>query len=433
MLRKGAPKGGNRPGADLSYFRFDTPDVGLSNLFKKLYGEEPGKEFENGIKFFFPSADFDQNMPTGMAGYKGGSCMVMCDRESISGERTKTGDWIQHAAHRRPACRYPACFDGPKGKESCGTSGKLRIVIPEFQRFGVVEVVIGAINDLEHVSKQIEEIQSRVSEHGGDLSKVPLILYRKSRGISTPVVANGKRTGDRARREKSLIEVSIAPEFFNRSIAAREQFAIASASSFNGKAPMLTPITEELDTSNFRDEFGTRPSMDFKKSRVWEDYEMQLDKARSHKEISNAEQFADQLVRDGQLPPAAKKQIGIAAANARQRIDEMGIQPIDAEFVEEPVQSTVDRFSAIAHLTGHTMEQVEAMSKAISLPEDVSTWDAQQCRKLRNRLYAGCNHAIKVFGSAEAAEAEYRAFMSAELVDFDDDVEVWDAWIAIAA
>jgi hypothetical protein len=431
-LRKGAQKKVNQPGADLTYFRFDTDDQGLAAIFHRLYGDKPGEGFENGIKFFFPSADFDQNMPTGMAGYKGGSCMVMCDRESISGERTKTGDWIQHSAHRRPECRYPACFDGPKGKESCGTSGKLRIVIPEFQRFGVVEVVVGAINDLEHVSKQVEEIQRRVAEHGGDLSKVPLILYRKARGISTPVVdKNYKRTGDRARREKSLIEVSIAPEFFSRSIAAREQFAIASASSFSGTAPMLMPVTEDLNTENFRDEFGTRPSMDFMRTAEWADYKMALDKARSPQEVIAAEQSALELIKAGKLSPTAKNQVAIAATTAQKRIDEMGIVPIEVEFEEEI--GTADRFRAIGDRTGHSMEKIEAMAKGLGFPEDVTQWDAKQCRKLRNRLYAGCDRAIKAFGSGEPAAAEYKAFMDAALVDFLDDVAVWDAWSAIAA
>jgi hypothetical protein len=434
-LRKGAPKGGNRPGADLTYFRFDTADQGLAAILQRLYGDKPGEGFENGIKFFFPSADFDQNMPTGMAGYKGGSCMVMCDRESISGERTKTGDWIQHSAHRRPECRYPACFDGPKGKESCGTSGKLRIVIPEFQRFGVVEVVVGAINDLEHVSKQVEEIQRRVAEHGGDLSKVPLILYRKARGISTPVVGkNYKRTGDRARREKSLIEVSIAPEFFNRSIAAREQFAIASASSFNGTAPMLMPVTEELNTDNFRDEFGTRPSMDFMRTAEWKDLKMKFEQSRSLAEVDVAAACGQSLIRDGKLAPTAKNQIEFAATAAQRRIEESGvvpIEPIEVEFEEE--MSTADRFRAIGDRTGHTMAQIEAMANDLKFSEDVSTWDAKQCRTLRNRLYAKCDRAIKAFGSGESAAAEYQAFMDADLVDFLDDVAVWDAWSAIAA
>lgn len=328
-LRKGAPKSGNRPGADLDYFRFDTSDRQLEEIMKSVYGDRPGDSYENGIRFFFPSADFEQCMPTMKAAYKGGTCYVLCDGEAIYGERIpvpgKEGSrWINHSAHRRPGCRFPACL----GNESCGATGKLRIVIPEFKRFGVVEVTVGALNDLEHVSKQIAEIEEKVSQHGADLSMVPLILYRQTRAISTPqsVDKQGQRSEARARRDKSLIEVSIAPEFFSKAIAARKNFALASAStlSISGDAPKVLAIAPSIpDTSDWEDDYGQRIDTDYKTSQLWGDIKRYFEGCRSVEKVREVHARANKCVEDGKLPVQAKRSLSLPRMQSGESLNPM--------------------------------------------------------------------------------------------------------------
>lgn len=442
-LRKGAEKQGNRPGADLDYFRFDTSDRALSQMFEGLYGDRPGDGYENGIRFFFPSAEFEQCMPTMKAAYKGGTCYVLCDGENIHGERvavkTKEGSrWVSHAAHRFPACRFPACL----GNESCNAVGKLRIVIPEFKRFGVVEVVVGALNDLEHVSKQIAEIEDKVSQHGADLSMVPLIIYRQKREISTPksVDKNGVRSEDRARRAKSLIEVSIAPEFFSKAIAARNSFALDSASrlSIAGSRTESLAIAPAMpETATWQDEFGDRVDTNFKATELWANIKMAFDKCRDIPTVQKYHAAGNSRVVSGELPEAARRSLAVLAQNAKQRILEtQDFTPmvIEAEVVEDVAPTVKERMEAIALRTGRTMAEIEAIAgKAKLQTEDITQWTEAQCQTVRDIAYAYCGAAIKKFGDVDKAGAEYDLFQDKSKVNSYDDENVWSAWSAIAA
>jgi hypothetical protein len=425
-LRKGAPKNGGQVGKDLDHFRFDSTDVGLTEKIKSLYGDRPGDSFANGIRFYFPSSDLEQNMPTAMAAYKGGSCWVLCDREQIIGERVDAGKngWRQYPAHKRPDCRWPHCIGNGKD-ETCNAVGKLRIIIPEFQRFGVVEVVVGALNDLEHVSKQLEEIRQRVELHGGDLSKVPLLLYRKARSISTP---NGE--GKRARRSKSLIEVVITPEFMGRSLSTLSHAALSSAGSLGGSPVIaLPPVAEPLNTASYSDEFGPRPDLSYTASDEWAQIRMAFDAARSPDQVAKAKGIAIELLKNGQLPDIAKGAIARAAESALQRIEESGVEPVDVEVLPR-VPSVKDRFEAIAALTQHTMSEVEALAKSLSLDTDnVSEWSDSACRKLRNRLMALSPTVAKGFDSPDSAIAAFKAFGSTSaFAEAENDAAIWQAW-----
>ena len=412
-LRKGDKKTGNKPGADLDYFRFDTSDRTLEAILKRLYGNKPGDCFDNGIRFFFAKDTVEENMPTIMAAYKGGSCWRMCDGEQIIGERDQQARWQNYPAHRRPECKS-AC--------DCTATGKLRIVIPEFKRFGVVEVVVGALNDLEHVSKQLEEIENRVSEHGGSLSQVPLILYRKARGISCP-----SGDGKRARRQKSMVEVAIAPEFFERSLEAYSRRALASASSFDGQRA-IAPVREELDTSEFSDEFGKRADFSYKASTDWGEVKMAFDKARSHQQVNEAYTAAMAQISNGKLPRSARNQVSILADNARRRIDDSGVQPLPDVIEAEVMASNADRFIAIARFTGWDAEAIAKKADALGMGENTQEWSEEDCARLRSTLYAFAPALSGRFESMDKAGDAYKSFWSKFVGDKTDDELVWAEW-----
>lgn len=62
----------------------------------------------------------------------------------------------------------------------------------------------------------------------GDLRGIPLILRRKPREISTPEIKDGKRTGKRMRRAKSLITIEAKPAWVALQLAAQQQAALPS-------------------------------------------------------------------------------------------------------------------------------------------------------------------------------------------------------------
>lgn len=430
-LRKGGKKSGNKPGSDLDYFRFDTEDKELAQVMQNLYGKKPGHGFENGIRFFFPSDDFDACMPTTMAAYKGGSCYRLCDGESVTAERVtvdgKEGSrWVKYPLSKRPECRRQC---------DCTATGKLRILIPQFKRFGVVEVVVGALNDLEHVSKQVAEIQSRAEEHGAGLSKVPLILYRKPRAISTPksVSRDGTRSSERARREKWLIEVSIAPEFFTQSMEAANRFAIAAASSY-GETPQLPSVKAVLPaTEEWSDEFGKRPDMSFQTSDTWKDVKIRFDRCRTDKEVYKAKSEA--LSHLGKtLPKSAASAIRQLADNSYQRILESGVKPLDADVidVEAVPDVTSDRVAAVVKMAESTTQEVISISMALELdPQNLTEWSEVEFQSVRNRLFAFSKIFAAIFSSPDDAIASFKKFgKTQEYKDCppSDDQKVWDEW-----
>jgi Recombination directionality factor-like len=443
-------------GDDLTYFRFTSKSASIADRFDKLFskgkGSAPGEGPENAISFFLPYDDLYKSFPAAMAYYRGSSEYTRCDRESIYSERLTSprggpweniaGDvvgtdkvgmpatkWVDYSEAQRPPCRFPNCAMGTKGFEPCSAKSGLKIEIRELGEYGIVTVLMGAKNDIPHVMGILHEIKEKADAMGVGLSQIPLLLWRSHRGISAPSFSDPSK---RQRVQKSLVEVGIDLKLWEKLFEQRSQFAL---NSVGGNVHQLEPAKDlRLPAAERPDEFGDRPSMDFMRTAEWKDLKMKFEQSRSLAEVDVAAACGQSLIRDGKLAPTAKNQIEFAATDAQRRIEESGvvpIEPIEVEFEEE--MSTAGRFRAIGDRTGHTMAQIEAMANGLKFSEDVSTWDAKQCRTLRNRLYAKCDRAIKAFGSGESAAAEYQAFMDADLVDFLDDVAVWDAWSAIAA
>ena len=59
QLRKGAakPENSNRPGKDLTYFRFTSEIDGVEATFESVYGDEPSM-----VNVFLPFRSVDENM-----------------------------------------------------------------------------------------------------------------------------------------------------------------------------------------------------------------------------------------------------------------------------------------------------------------------------------------------------------------------------------
>jgi len=193
-LRKGASKTGNRPGADLDYFRF-VPDNGrqdIAQAFKVAYGEQPER-----LTVYFPFPRMEQVFSSYREAYgQNRLCKLRCDGENWI-------DWIEddkhyHSERGRP-CDFKfkdvanKCPDCP-----CGYYGRLKVVLPELLyagHIGIVLVMTTSINDIANLSAKLVQWEP--------LIKKPFTLWRAPERIGVPI------KGKRAAVEKSLLHLEL--------------------------------------------------------------------------------------------------------------------------------------------------------------------------------------------------------------------------------
>lgn len=202
-LRKGAekPKTGNRPGADLKYFRFTSKNDEALESFNRAYPSEP-----NAINVFLPFNTTDENFEAWQEEWGAGSLKHRCDGKTAVRWQTPQGTY----SHDPIPC--------PGG---CKQVGRLKVIIPELGRLAYVVVLTTSIHD-------IMEIHANLSAYEAlrdGLQGIPFILSRVPRMISTPSGKDGKR----ARREKWLIHIEAAPAWVNAQLSVMQRKALPSA------------------------------------------------------------------------------------------------------------------------------------------------------------------------------------------------------------
>ena len=146
--------------------------------------------------------------------------------------------WITYDESSRPACRYPDCALGKNGMETCKATGVLKIIVGEMKVYGVIEVLLGAKNDIPTVAAQLYEIEQIAGASGVSLSMVPLLLWRAERSVSTPSFSDGSK---RQRVQKSLVNIGIEWDFFSRILDGKNRYSLASADTFGSDRPQLSP------------------------------------------------------------------------------------------------------------------------------------------------------------------------------------------------
>ncbi len=203
-IRKGAKKeeGARQPGADLSWFRLDTKDKGVQELWDVLYPEEPRE-----IKIFLPHNDIEDNFSAWMEHWVAGGLVHRCDGEKVVVQRGKNGDYETWAEGEGPDC--------PGG---CAIAGRLAVMIPEMRRMATLTVVTSSKHDILNLSANL----LRYYEMRQNLQGIPFILRRVERAISTP---SGKK-GARARRKKWLLQLEPAPTWVSAQLSYLESIAL---------------------------------------------------------------------------------------------------------------------------------------------------------------------------------------------------------------
>lgn len=211
-LRKGdeKPAQGNKPGADLQYFRF-TPknekDAQLLEDFRGAYGDEPQR-----IEIYLPSDDVDLCFDAWQEEWSASELKHRCDGEYIYERDRATGDFV--------ATDKPCPYAG-QDKKGCKQIGRLAALLPELVsagHYGIVTVETHSINDIVTIHRALTDFKQRF----GRLTGVPFYVYRYPENISTPSGSNGGR----ARREKWLVGITPATEFVQKQLEMARQHAL---------------------------------------------------------------------------------------------------------------------------------------------------------------------------------------------------------------
>lgn len=192
-LRKGEAKKDDRPGKDLTYFRFTSEDPALVDRFREIYGPEPRE-----IHVILPFRTKAENWSDWKEAWKAGGMLHRCTGTRTVIFRQKDGSYCDDPK------KQIACPGG------CKEVGRLSIIIPEFARLAFVTVETHSKLDIIEINRNLNMLQFLYD----DLRKVPMVLRREKRMVSCPI------EGRRVRQEKWLLHIEADPEWVARRLAA---------------------------------------------------------------------------------------------------------------------------------------------------------------------------------------------------------------------
>ena len=199
-LRKGDVKGNNRPGKNLTYFRFTSTDSDALQTFRAAYGNEPRH-----VNCYLPYPTTDENFEAWIEEWGAGSLKWRGDGQNL-------------VLWQTPQDTYST---EPKAQPHGGKQiGRLKMIVPELKRMAYVTALTTSVND-------IMELHANLSAYEalrGSLTGIPFILSRIPREISTP----GK-DGKRMRREEWLLHIEAQPAWVQAQLGAMRMQALPAA------------------------------------------------------------------------------------------------------------------------------------------------------------------------------------------------------------
>lgn len=195
ILRKGAKKGANRPGKNLTYFRIDTPFDDLEKAFYEKFGKEPRE-----IPVYLPFPDIEQNWAAWQEEWKAGGLVHRCDGETMILWRKSNG---KMSTDEKP-CPF---FTGEKQRTTnnpgCTPVGRLKVIIPDLSaRFGFFTVQTTSENDI----VRLDSLLKGYFRIAGNLTGIRFTLSRRPEKISVPM-----EDGKRVRKEEWLLNLEVDP------------------------------------------------------------------------------------------------------------------------------------------------------------------------------------------------------------------------------
>lgn len=230
VLRKGAPRqeGKNRPGEDLTHFRFTSDDPAALEAFHAAYGDAPTE-----LVVMLPYATPQENWQAWREEWVAGGLVHRCDGVFSVIWRDDTGDY--HTG-RKP-CPYRDVDD--ERQRGCKPVGRLTVILPRLQRLAYVTVLTTSIHDI----MTLEENLAAAAMIHGSLLGIPFVLRRRPRMISTP-----GPNGTRVRREKWLLSLEPDPRWVAAKLAELWQRALPPGTTM--ALPELQAPADEPDDAD---------------------------------------------------------------------------------------------------------------------------------------------------------------------------------------
>lgn len=170
-LRKGSPKPNEKqPGRDLGErLRFVGADDDIQADWVAMFGGDTIEE----VDVILPYATVDECWQAWRESYTAGGLKVRCDGR-------------QHVLWQRPDGTYSTDpVPCPGASCDCKPVGRLEVIVPQFERLGVITVTTTSLNDIRAIDGAIRSMAVRFSARGG-LAGIPMTLSRIMRKISTP-------------------------------------------------------------------------------------------------------------------------------------------------------------------------------------------------------------------------------------------------------
>jgi hypothetical protein len=203
VLRKGEKKSQNKPGKDLTHFRFVSDDQDAIKFFNEAY---PGQEALKRINVLLPHKTADENFDAWKEKWVAGGLVHRCNGEQTVVLQKENGQYSDDPDDM---------IDCPGG---CKQVGRLSVIIPELGRLATVTVLTTSINDVINLTRQLRSYEAI----NGDLRGIPFVIVRRPEMISTPSGSGGKR----ARRQKWLLSIESQPTWTRLQLGAMQQAAL---------------------------------------------------------------------------------------------------------------------------------------------------------------------------------------------------------------
>lgn len=243
QIRKGAKKGNNRPGADLTYFRveFGDKEQKTAENFRNVYGDQP-----NAIRIILPFNEIERMWDAWLEAYTAGRMVARSDGEFIKYQLDDQGEIIVKNGFDLAGNVVPHPADNIAGHDYKGRdvefkpTGRLKVIIPELSRAAYLTVMTTSVHDIGNISAQLGAFKEL---NEGQLAGIPFVLRRKPKEISTPSGENGQRV----RRKKWLISIEADQEWVKARLGGLKNIAMPNAEE------LLLPasVEEQIDGSDY--------------------------------------------------------------------------------------------------------------------------------------------------------------------------------------
>lgn len=236
-LRKGAAKKGNKPGENLTYWRFTSNRPKIEAAFLEAYGPEPTE-----LLVHLPHRTADENFTYWMEQWDAGSMIRRCNGQEIVQWRDEEGFF----SFQRKPCEREVC--------GCVETGRLEVILPELLPFGYVGVVMMEThgkNDIPFILGALEDAEEKFASPQSGMRSIQFLLRREMVSISTPGWKDDP-PGKRRRRDDPVVRIVPMAEYVQRYIERmRGEFLGVEGGEEVAALPCPEPEEEVVGAAEF--------------------------------------------------------------------------------------------------------------------------------------------------------------------------------------